>query len=205
MSVGTSIDNSKFIERLKASPIGSEILEADRNAIIAERQSIAEQIAALHETSAANEAKEERDVKQAWEKVQTAERVLREARADYNSIYTRVESSRRTIRTRIEHLEKKLREGASHLIQEFTSWCIDEAAAARKQNFARHDRMFRPNHTVFTNTPSINQRCSALLDAMRAADEMKLAVDQFNIGARLSALKANLPAIEDVTLGGSKK
>jgi hypothetical protein len=191
------LDTSKFIEELKASPLGKQIAREVAERGIGGREQLAEEIAAIAVESAAMHPKELDEIESARRALLAAEQeYLR--RLNYHASLCKgkmaADASRRLRRDR---LEDQLVKGASPLLDQFITWCLDESEETRKANRTSRVSKYMAED-VATNSPSVKVRCEALLAAINAAREMKLDPDQTDVAERIAAIKVSLPLLESV-------
>jgi hypothetical protein len=175
----------------------------DRTA--AERKALVDRLAAVEVEANAEMPKLHDALLKAADKVRAAQERLQAATAGLSSAATAKLSASVTFDRCRDDLRQQLRAGADNAtIDAFRSWLLDQRDAARHSPIesvtvgALRNEITgkRQSARIATNKASIDARLSAILDAYRTLDDLRLIADQREVARRIDAIKSSLPAIE---------
>jgi hypothetical protein len=196
--------NHEFLDELRRSPTGAQIVSLVAGRRLAERQKLAAALAEAEEAYLAELPELEQGVERAIEELRQAEINLLEQR----SMLDIANGARSSAFWELERLRNlyagQLRAGASPLIAEFRAWASDELALLARKFEHRRDvdktLLGEKVEKTISNAQSVTARRQALLAAFRRVEELALEPDDSVVEREIAALKAALPEIEGLKL-----
>jgi hypothetical protein len=194
----------EFLDELRRSPAGAQIVSLVAGRRLAERQKLAVALAEAEQSYIEEEPELAQGVERAIDELRQAELALVEQR----SMLDIANGARSSAFWELERLRNlyagQLRAGSSPLIAEFRSWAGDELdLLARKFESARSVEKNILGERVEqrkSNAKSLTARRQALLAALRRVEELQLEPDDATVEKEIAALKAALPEIEGLKL-----
>ncbi len=192
--------DESFIDLLKDSNLGREILGEKQAKEFKKRQELANQLAALEAIALSDHPKDEATIALVNADFLKAKKAFYEFQQRCAAIIGEIEYRGSQNSQQRLHIEEKLRETASSEIERFKDDMRDEWRKCLLphvlEQVTRSIGTLKPRIETISNRASIEARISAIREAIHMAEELKLAPDQSNIKERLAAIRANLPEID---------
>jgi hypothetical protein len=186
-----------------------EVKAAQARAIDAEIAERRRRLAAIEKSDGeARKAypKEEAKRSAAVERLRQAERDLATAQRELSAVNAAIAADRNARESERRLNELALLAGDWSAIEQFRLDALDEQERARKHiitrsSFKRNEITGRIEHTAQSNIASVNRRVLAILASIREAPDLRLLADVRELPARLAAIKAGWPPVEDLPDG----
>jgi hypothetical protein len=206
----TPQSNAEFIEAMKRAPAGRAVIQAETARVIASRQKLIDELAALDAKAAVDFPKLDKAVQSEIAATRASEDALRAQNDKLRAANFAKSGAVIAYDAGRQRIEAELRaRPAAKIIDEFQISMRDEIDAAMRKHEGGRIQENRPlarnpQERIlvhgYGNRASVAARLDAIHAAIAAADSLRLAADQGDLAAKLDALRAGLPAIESAVI-----
>jgi hypothetical protein len=189
------IRNSDFVQREVA---------AQADAATRDRQALFDELAALDTAGAAERGAYEVEIGKARSVIRGVEEKMRAAVQTAVGIQSTHDVARFSRDARRGAIQAQLKDQANPIVSQFATWLLDEQdrccrtpiEALQVGETRNPITGKRSSATVITNKCSIDRRLTAIREALRQLDDLRMLPDQREVPARIVEIKESFPVIE---------